>query len=245
VQDDDISGASGLCWRGRCRPELIDAGNALLDLFHLAAAVSTSHRLALPHLESGGEESGIDQLFFGRSPHDLEDPAVDRSLLRCIGRRQPSLDPGEEFGNAAAGEGRTEEERHGGARGDLHSQLSGKKGIAHIGTDSIELLDRAVIRLRKEIDYRFSPARVCTIVRRHLCRPGSESSHRVHRHHAKIQRAANVPDLSLSTSAEPVDLVDEDEHRRCAAHRLREATRLWLDALDGRENQHHAIEHAQ
>jgi len=32
---------------------------------------------------------------------------------------------------------------------------------------------------------------------------------------------------------------------RCAAHRLREATGLWLNALDGRDNQHHAIEHAQ
>lgn len=51
---------------------------------------------------------------------------------------------------------------------------------------------------------------------------------------------------TASPRAETVDLVGEDEGWETGdADRPREATGLGLHALDGRDHQHHAVEHAQ
>ena len=51
---------------------------------------------------------------------------------------------------------------------------------------------------------------------------------------------------AVAARAEAVDLVDEDEQRQPGgAHGSREAARLRLHALDGRDHQHDAIQHAQ
>ena len=50
----------------------------------------------------------------------------------------------------------------------------------------------------------------------------------------------------LAAGAAPVDLVDEHEHWELGgANRPGEPAGLGLHALDGRDHQHHAVEHAQ
>ena len=159
MQAGDFPGARRFRRRGSPRCEAIDAGDALLDLLHLAECVATPEHHALPHRHTAREEPHIDEFLPGSPAGDLENRAGSRGIRRFFGRRKPLLDPGEEFGNADAGDRRSEEDRDDGARRDLRPQLRLKEGGAQITAGAIEFLDHALVRLRKEIDHRIAPGR--------------------------------------------------------------------------------------
>ena len=132
------------------------------------------------------------------------------------------------------------------ARRDLRPQLRLEEAVAQIAAGAVELLDHALVRLRKEIDHRFAPGRAARSHGDDRRRPVADPVRRSHRHDAQFQLAPDVVEQRLAARAETVDLVDEDEHREVGrADCPRQAARLRLHALDGRDDQHDAIEHAQ
>jgi len=76
--------------------------------------------------------------------------------------------------------------------------------------------------------------------------PGAGRGHRVHRHDGRGQLRAQVVQDAIRIGAAPIDLVHEHDRRDVQPlQRAHEDAGLGLDALDGRDDQHRAVEDAE
>jgi hypothetical protein len=213
--------------------EAIDPGDALRDFLSLARCVVASKHHALAHRQTAREQPHIDEFLSRSSAGDLEDGASSRSVLRFRGRWEPLLDPGDEFGNANPGDGRSEEDGNDVAGRDLRADFVFEEGRAQITAGAIELLDHARVRLSQDIGHWLSPDWACAVARDNLRGTVAHPDSSIHRHQAQLQLAANVFQQRLAARAEAVDLVDENEHweigsTNCAC----ETAGLGLHTLD-------------
>ncbi len=212
----------------------------------LTGRVAAANHHPLPHRQTAREETRVDDLFPGRTAGDLEDRAAGWAANRLLSRREPLLDPIQQFGHPDAHDRRAEVKGDDGARRDLRPEFRFEEGGAEIAAGAVELLDHALARLGEEVDDRVAPDRVVAIARNDHRRAVAGPDRGIHRDDAQVQLAADVLDQRLVAGTEAVDLVDEDQERQPGrAHSPRDPPCLGLHPLDGRDDQDDAVKNAQ
>lgn len=171
-----------------------------------------------------------------RAPVDLEHGAGDGPFGVAVGGGQQLLDAGDQFGHARAGDRRSEVDR-------VHQGLPGLRDqgpVQQVHTDPpLDTgLQQVVVMVRENV--------VGADPRDEAGLPRAESGDRPHRHDGRGQALGDGPQDTVVAGAPPVDLVDEDEGRDAQAlEGPHQHAGLGLDALDGRDDEHGAVEHAE
>jgi hypothetical protein len=203
-------------------------------------AVGEPHAVA--HAQRAREQAHVGDRLAGGAALDLEHGALRRPV-RVPGRcREQLADAAGQRIHAGAGHRRAEEhgvhERPRGLRGQLAAQppLRERRPVVDDGREQRvvvvgEHVDEAGRRLRERVE-------------RGL--PRADARHGAHRHDRRREPLRDGAQHAGLLRARAVDLVDEDERRDPQApQRAHEHARLRLHALDGGDDEHRAVEHAE
>ncbi|GHI03737.1 hypothetical protein Scel_20580 [Streptomyces cellostaticus] len=193
---------------------------------------------AVAYVQGAGEDPGVGDLLPRRAPFDLEHRAGQRAVGVAVGAGEQPLDPGDQVVHSGTGDGGPEGDR-------VHEGLPGLGGEG--GAQTV-VGDTAV---------HIGPEQVVVVVGEYVqggrAEPGDEAGGagaepggRPQGHERHVQPARHLAQHGLAAGAAPVDLVDEDQRGDAQpAQGAHEDPGLRLDALDGRDDQDGAVEHAE
>ena len=200
--------------------------------------------VADPH--GAGEHPDVGDLLAGRAALDLEHRAGQRAVGVAGGGRQQLGDAGDQRVDPGAGDGRAEEHR-------VHQRPPGLRGQRRA--------QPAVRDGRASSTYAASSASSCSASSStsRSRRPGRRAVRRDARRRVPVPSTAPIGTIAgrqlgrrfaaapaSASRAGAVDLVDEDQRRDAQPlQRPHQHPGLRLHALDGGDDQHRAVEHAE
>jgi hypothetical protein len=184
-------------------------------------------RAVLEDVDRRGAHAHVGDLLAGRAALDLEHRARDRRAWIAVGRRQELGDAGHQRLHARARARRSAEDRidpgAAGLRRERPPQAGGRRRCVVIDVRG----EQGVVVLGERLEQR-APARPVA---------GDDRGR---------QLLADARQHRVRPRAGAVGLVDEDQRRHAQApQRVHQHARLRLNALDGRDDEHRAVEHAQ
>ncbi len=210
------------------------------------ALLAVAEGQAVADADGAGEQAGVGDLLPRRAAFDLEDGARDRAVR--VGRRgrEQVADAFGEALDALAGDGRAEVDGEDarpaglGGQGPAESLGRGRALVADVvGEEGVVMLGEQVGQL--------GPEHLVGAGQR--AGPGAEAGdphHGVHRDRRGVELLGDLAQQAAVPGALAVDLVDEQERRDAQApQRPHQDAGLGLHALDGRDHQDRAVEHAE
>ncbi len=188
--------------------------------------------------QRSGVHAGVGDLLPRRSALHLEHRAGHRAAGVAAGRRQQFLEPGEQFFDAGARGGGAEEdgvdERRPGLLDEGRAQPGGGEGAGHVGGDQlVVVVGEDVGGGRREAGHEAGLA-------------GSEPAGGAQGDDRGGEACRDVAEQFRLPRAAPVDLVDEEQGRDVQPPQgPHQHPRLRLHPLDGGDDQHGAVQHAE
>ncbi len=181
-----------------------------------------------------------------RTPLDLEDRCGQRVSGVAGARRQQLRDARHHGVDAGAGHGRAEEHRVDAPGPDLLDELAAHPHRRHrfrvVGARGQE----RVVVLGEPVDEPLRERGVAVVVRVEGGLARAEVGHLTHRDHVGREACRQVGQHGVVRRTGAVDLVHEDQRRDAEPlQRAHQHAGLRLHALDGRDHQHRAVEHAE
>jgi hypothetical protein len=208
------------------------------DRRHLVGSIVDS----VAGVQRAGDHAHVRDLLAGGPALDLENRAADRPVSISGGDRQQLDQPVHQLGDTGAGGGRPGVHRvDQGLRG-----LRGQPAPQHGRRDPF-----LVVHVRGEQRVVVAGQRLDqpVVVRRARHRPRVPRTGPLdpgHRHAGDVEAAFDLGEHAVDVRAAAVDLVEEQQRRHPQPpQRPHEHPRLRLHALDGGDDEHRAVEHAQ
>jgi hypothetical protein len=198
---------------------------------------------ALARAQRAREHAHVGELLAARPAFHLEHGARGRAVDVAVGGGQQGADPGRQRLDARAGDGRAEVDgMHscppglGGERAPQVLVGDGRLAVDVGGEERIVVVDENLRQARRE-------ARIAVGVGDEAGAAGPETGCRAHGHDGRRELLGDRVEDALAVRAGAVDLVDEEQRRDAQAlQRAHEHACLRLDALDGRDDEHGAVE---
>ena len=212
----------------------------------VAFASSTADRHALARPEGAGEQPGVRDALARARPLDLEHATRDRRIRVALCAGEELGDAGEQLVDADAVRRRAEEHWMDDAAPRLLRQLVPQPGIRlrRLVVDE-RAKDRLVV-LGEGLGERRHVGGVVCRERDDAHRPPAGVADPGHRDEPRREPARHRLDDAAIVGAGAVDLVDEDQRGDLEPLQgAEQERRLGLDALDGRDDQDRAVEHAE
>ena len=215
-----------------------------LDRGHLRLVAPQLQPIARPH--GAGAHAHVGDLLAARAALDLEHGAGDVAVGRALHGRQQLGHPGGQRVHAGTGARRPEEhgmhERPPRLRGEPRPQPGVRDRRLVLDVRGQE----CVVVVGEPVDQRTGEARVGRAVRHERRVPGAQPAGGSHRDDRRRQLLLDPAQHGAGARAAAVDLVDEDQRRHAQApQRAHQHAGLRLHALDGGDDEHRAVEHAQ